>query len=222
MLLPYPEAATQVKGVRKICSKFIGEHPCRSVISIKLQSSFIEITLQHRCSPVNLVHVFRTPFTKNTSGWLLLLKLPPTKLESSFFIWGFFRFLRMFFIARNLLYGLAWNIVTCGLVLELLIGMLDKLQKHIGHLLTASLEPLAYCRIVATLSLFYRVYFTKCLYELAEQVPLSYCRGRSTLYCNRLHNFSVAILKCYKDIYVNNVFPPTVGHWNSFRILTII
>ena len=25
-----------VKGVLKICSKFIGEHPCRSVISIKL------------------------------------------------------------------------------------------------------------------------------------------------------------------------------------------
>lgn len=76
-------------------------------------------------------------------------------------------------------------------------------KTYIGHLLTASLELLAYCRIVATLSLFYRVYFTKCLYELAEQVPLSYCRGRSTLYCNRLHNFSVAILKCYKDIYVN-------------------
>ena len=24
------------KGVLKICSKFIGEHPCRSVISVKL------------------------------------------------------------------------------------------------------------------------------------------------------------------------------------------
>ena len=29
------------KGVLKICSKFTGEHPCRSVISIKLQSSFV-------------------------------------------------------------------------------------------------------------------------------------------------------------------------------------
>ena len=27
-----------VKGVLKICSKFTGEHPCRNVISIKLQS----------------------------------------------------------------------------------------------------------------------------------------------------------------------------------------
>ena len=31
-----------------------------------------EITLRHGCSPVNLLHIFRTPFTRNTSGWLLL------------------------------------------------------------------------------------------------------------------------------------------------------
>ena len=55
-----------------MCSKFTGEHPCRSVISIKLQSNFIEITLRHGCSPVNLLHIFRTSFTKNTYGWLLL------------------------------------------------------------------------------------------------------------------------------------------------------
>ena len=59
------------KGVLKICSKFTGEHPCRSVISINLQSNFIEITLRHGCSFVNLLHIFRIPFTKNTSGWLL-------------------------------------------------------------------------------------------------------------------------------------------------------
>ena len=42
-----------VKGVPKICSKFTGEHPYRSVISIKLL-----------WSPL--------PFFRNTSGWLLL------------------------------------------------------------------------------------------------------------------------------------------------------
>ena len=26
----------------------------------------------HGCSPVNLLHNFRIPFPKNTSGWLLL------------------------------------------------------------------------------------------------------------------------------------------------------
>ena len=60
------------KGVLKICSKCTGKHPCRSVISIKLQSNFIEITLRHGCCPVNLVHIFRTSFVKNISGWLLL------------------------------------------------------------------------------------------------------------------------------------------------------
>ena len=40
------------KGVLKICSKFTGEHPWRSV---------------------NLLHIFRTPFPKNTSEWLLLV-----------------------------------------------------------------------------------------------------------------------------------------------------
>ena len=39
---------------------------------IAKQSNVIEITLRHGCSPVNLLHIFRTPFPKNTSGWLLL------------------------------------------------------------------------------------------------------------------------------------------------------
>ena len=62
----YPEVFL-IKGVLKICSKVAREHPCRSVISIKLQ-----ITLLHGFSPVNLLHIFRTPFSKNTFGWLLL------------------------------------------------------------------------------------------------------------------------------------------------------
>ena len=60
------------KGILKICSKFIGEHSRRSMISIKLLC-FIEITLRHGCSPVNLLHIFRTSFLKNASGWLLLI-----------------------------------------------------------------------------------------------------------------------------------------------------
>ena len=60
------------KGVPETWSKFVGEHPCRNGISIKLQSNFIEIALQHGCSPVNLLHIFRTPFPRNTFGCLLL------------------------------------------------------------------------------------------------------------------------------------------------------
>ena len=32
----------------------------------------IEITLWQECSPINLLHIFGTTFTKNTSGRLLL------------------------------------------------------------------------------------------------------------------------------------------------------
>ena len=33
---------------------------------------FIEVTVRHGCSPVNLLHISRTLFPKNTSGRLLL------------------------------------------------------------------------------------------------------------------------------------------------------
>ena len=48
--------------VLKICSKFTGEHPM----------SKCNFTLRHGCSPVNLLHIFRIPFLKNTFRWLLL------------------------------------------------------------------------------------------------------------------------------------------------------
>ena len=60
------------KGVLKICSKLTWEHPCQSVISIKLLCTFIGIIFRHGCSPVNLLYIFRTPFTKITSRRLLL------------------------------------------------------------------------------------------------------------------------------------------------------
>ena len=61
------------KSALKICRKFTGKHPCRGVISAKLLSNFIEITLLHGCSPVNLLHIFRTAFPENTSGEIFLL-----------------------------------------------------------------------------------------------------------------------------------------------------
>ena len=78
----YPEVFL-VKGVLKICRTFTEEHPCQSVNSIKMQSNFIEITLQHGCSPVNFLHIFRTLFTKNTSAELLLDRYSNTILRFS-------------------------------------------------------------------------------------------------------------------------------------------
>ena len=39
-----------------------------------LDSNFIEIALRHGCSPVNLLHIFKIPFPKKTTGRLHLLR----------------------------------------------------------------------------------------------------------------------------------------------------
>ena len=67
-----PQKVSLGKDALKICSKFTVEHPYQSAISIKLLFNFIENTLQHGCSPVNLLHIFRTPFSKNTCEGMLL------------------------------------------------------------------------------------------------------------------------------------------------------
>ena len=71
----FSEVAIQRCSYKK-CSEntqqIIREHPCRSAISINLQRNFIEIVLRHGRSPVNLLHISRTSFPKNTSGRLLL------------------------------------------------------------------------------------------------------------------------------------------------------
>ena len=93
------------------------------------------------------------------------------------------------------------------------LEMLDKLQKQIcrtiGPSLAASYEPLAHRRSVASLRLLCRCYFGRYSSKLAQLVPLSYSRGRSTRYSDRLHDFSVAIPRCYKDDYVNSFFSRT-------------
>ena len=61
----------------KVFRKYAGNlqennHVEASVILMKLLSNFIEVTLWHGFSPVNLLHIFRTPCYKYTSGRLLL------------------------------------------------------------------------------------------------------------------------------------------------------
>ena len=44
-------------------------------------NNFIVITLRHGCSPVNLLHIFRTPLLQNTSERLLLfISITRTKI----------------------------------------------------------------------------------------------------------------------------------------------
>ena len=62
------------------------------------------------------------------------------------------------------------------------LELLGKLQKPIcrtvGPSLAASLEPLAHCQNVASLSLSDRYYFGRCSSELAQLVPLPFSQGR--------------------------------------------
>ena len=102
------------------------------------------------------------------------------------------------------------------------LKLLHKLQKWIcrtfGLSFAASLEPLAHCRNVASLSLFCRYYFGKCVSELAELVPLPYTWGRSACCTDRLHGFPVTIAKCYKDLCVKRFFRCTARLWNCLPI----
>ena len=109
-----------------------------------------------------------------------------------------------------------------AVALSCYLELLDKLQKQIcrtvGPSPASSLESLLPCGNVASLSLFYRYYFDRCLYELTQLVPLRYFWGRSTCYSEALHSFSVRILRCYMDVYVNIFFSRTGRFWNSLSV----
>ena len=77
------------------------------------------------------------------------------------------------------------------------------------------LKILADRQHLANLSLFYRYYFGKCSFELAELVSPPHSRDRSTRYSNRLHDFPVTIPRYHKDVYVNSLFSCTVRLWNT-------
>ena len=102
------------------------------------------------------------------------------------------------------------------------LELLDKLQKQIcrtvGTSFATSLEPLAHCRNIASLSLLYRYYFGRCSSELVQLIPLPFSRGRSTRYSDGLHDFFVTIPRCYKDVYVRSLFPRTARLRNSVPI----
>ena len=99
------------------------------------------------------------------------------------------------------------------------LELLDNLQKQICRTvclsLASSLEPVAHCQNVASLSLFYRYYLGRCSSKLAQLVPLPYSRERYARYSDRLHDFSFNIPRCYKDAYDNGFFPRTARLWNS-------
>ena len=99
------------------------------------------------------------------------------------------------------------------------LELLNKLQRRtcmtVSRSLVASLESLAHCQNVASLSLFYRYYFGRYSAELALLVPLRFSRGRSTCYSDEMHDFSITIPIHYKDVCVNSLFSCKARLWNS-------
>ena len=108
-----------------------------------------------------------------------------------------------------------------GLYSKLLLGIV-KLQKQICMTVVSSLAPslgpLSHQQNVPSLSLFYRYYFGKCSYKLAQLALLSFSQGRSTCYSDRLHDLSATIPRCYNDVYVNSFFPCKARFSNSLLI----
>ena len=47
---------------------------------------------------------------------------------------------------------------------------------------------------------------------------ISFFSTGSTRYSDRLHDFSVIIPRCYKNVFVNSFFPRTSRLWNSLVI----
>ena len=121
-------------------------------------------------------HLYRCWSWLSCPNWIgvltlyVFLKLTPRKLES-WFVLSFF-LLRLLYIFINLTYGLAWNtVVMSGLVLLVATGICwinynwicswinSWICRAVGPSLVVSLEWLAHCRNVASLSLFYRYIF---------------------------------------------------------------
>ena len=77
---------------------------------------------------------------------------------------------------------------------------------------------------LATLGKVMKTYFK--MYHLPNKnkhlqlILLLYFRGRFTSYSDKLHDLSVTIPRCYKDVYVHSVFIRTAecSIWNSLPI----
>ena len=72
-----------MRVVMRVCSGFVVQLRCQSVISIKLLCRFIEATLRRWCFPVNLLSFLRAPLCGRTY-WGMLLSF--AKALSSFIV----------------------------------------------------------------------------------------------------------------------------------------
>ena len=130
-----------------------------------------------------------------------LLKLSPRKLEPWFVLWSFL-LQRLLFISINVPYS---HVVMSGLVLLATTWncWISCKNGYVGLLVLHSLPLDCLARrwnVASLLSLFYRYYFGRCSSELAQLVRLPYSWASSTQFSDRLHDFSVTILRCWMSM----------------------
>ena len=123
-------------------------------------------------------------------------------------------------ISINLPYAHVWNTVAMsGLVPLVATSNCYKSHKNeyerllVLHLLLL-LNPWVIVEMWPAY-VFHRYYFIRCFSELAQLILLTFSWGRSTHYSDRLHDFSVTIPRCYRDVCVNSFFPCIARLWNS-------
>ena len=106
----------------------------------------------------------------------------------------------LLFILKNLIFTSDKNLILSLKILKRWFHQewwhYIKLYVLVLHLLTLLSPRQALRQNLASLILFSKYYFDRCLSELAELVPLPHSCGRSTRYSDGLHDFSVTIPRC--------------------------
>ena len=118
---------------------------------VRFQSSFNKITLRHGCSLVNLLHILRIPFSKNTSEWLLLSVFDKSIgwRSSTLFKWFQSRYFSMYnanFLRTPFFY-------TLGYIMQIQ-AFSESWQLEIFIYIEAYSEPMAYSSIFKTVDIF--------------------------------------------------------------------
>ena len=70
---------------------------------------------------------------------------------------------------------------------------------------------LAHYQNKANLSLFYRCHFGSCSSNSVKSISLPYSHEMIICDANKLHDFSVIIPRCLKNVYVSSFFPHISG-----------
>ena len=146
----------------------------------------------------------------NWSGVLILYKVPLRNLDLWFVLWSF--------ISINLPFDLGWDSIVTGAwnrYLDILYKQHRMICRGVAPTFAFSLEPLAY--FWNTASILYRCYFGRCSSGLVKLVSHPYYHGRSTYYIDELHDFTVTVSRCFRDVNVNTFFPHTARLWNDFQ-----